>query len=198
MFESEDLAAADASWQRAIERDRSLSNETIAQEITDLAKDGHGIYGTVLGLLNRLRPPVPEGGGSREEQIARALCVAQGEDPDATLILEGVDILDAMVPRWTRHLATARVVAATLPTAQAFDHAELRQAIARTIIGPRRPVPSHCRWSLEQLQAVQWDRCDTNRRNEADDIAGAIIDRHLQPLLDEAAARRPRADKDEP
>ena len=59
MSELDAIAEIDPAWAADVARDQALSNEQLAREVADLAADGRPIYGTLLGLLNRLRPQTP-------------------------------------------------------------------------------------------------------------------------------------------
>lgn len=129
MSDLDAVAESDPAWAADVARDRALSNEQLAREVADLAADGRPIYGTLLGLLNRVRPQTPAG----------------------------------------------------------LDVEALKTAIARTIIGPRKEMPPTSPYPLAQLQEIRWGMADANERNDARGAAAAIVERHILPLLREAA-----------
>lgn len=55
------------------------------------------------------------------------------------------------------------------------DTNAMREAVARCIIGPRRPVPAGCRWTLEELRAVRWNHATPSERADALSAADAIL-----------------------
>lgn len=72
MSELDAVAETDPAWAADLARDRALSNEQLAREVADLAADGRPIYGTLLGLLNRLRPQTPAADLGPVGQVGRA------------------------------------------------------------------------------------------------------------------------------
>lgn len=187
MTESVLATRADPRWDADTVRDRALSNAELAREIADLARDGRGIEGTVLGLLNRIRPERAAPGDGEtpiEDLVARALCTARGQDPDEILFHQDGDPPEPSGPRWSLELPAARAAIAVMNPGRRLDLEALRTAIARTIVEPREALPAHCSYSLETLQAIHWDQVDAGERGLAKTAASAIVDRHILPLLD--------------